>query len=127
MRKFGKKTLNIIEGLGLILILATAFIQQYENEILDSKQEFDYAKLHVKLDALWAVTSHQYQENHAVDSTRFWLNFPSYLDKWKIYSEQASSEDAKLLRNDIKTFGTIQFVLFCIGSLMLILPKFFDN
>lgn len=122
-----KKILNIIEGVGLILILFTAFIQQSETKIAASKQEYEYAKLHEKLDVLWAISSHQYEESHPSDSTQFWINFPSYLNEWKIYSEQKSNKDTLVMDSELNLFGSLRFVLFLIGSIMLIAPKFYDH
>ncbi|SEA76644.1 hypothetical protein [Pedobacter hartonius] len=122
-----QRTLNKIEGIGLIIILLTSFIQQSENTILSSKQEFDYYKIHNKLDNLWTITSHQYAENHPGDSVRFLINFKAYRDHWKIYSEEERHPDAVYLNKEIANYESLRILAFFIGSIMLIAPKFVRN
>jgi hypothetical protein len=86
--KIKKKTLNIIEGIGLILILGSFFIQLLENDSANFKQEMRYYRLNSKMDYLWTIVSKDYSEKHPQDDITFSIDFKSYLDNWKIYSEE---------------------------------------
>jgi len=114
--------LNILEGLGLIIVLLSTFVQIFNTSISNDKQEYDYAKIHRKLDDLWKVNSHQYAENHPNDSVFFAINFPYLVDDWKIYSQE--HEESLYLDNAINYHETIRIVFFIIGSILLLLPKF---
>lgn len=48
---------NKFEGIGLILVLFSFFIQIAEEEFTNQKQESEYYNIHKKLDAIWHVYS----------------------------------------------------------------------
>ena len=119
-----KRTLSWIEGFGLLLLLFAFFTQLVEEDIQNKKIEYESLRIHEKLDALWTVISDQYAENHPEHNVHMAINFKSYADGWKIYSEgrEELSTWEKTIGADI--FPTIRIIIFVIGSILIIAPKF---
>ena len=123
--KIKNKTLNIIEGIGLILILSSFFIQLLENDSANFKQEMRYYRLNTKMDHLWTIVSKDYSEKHPQDDITFSIDFKSYLDNWKIYSEE--KKEIEKFEKEIEFYACIRNIAFILGSIMLIIPKFIDE
>lgn len=121
---FTQRRLNLIEGIGLSLILISSFTQLFQEELRGSQDRYEYYKLHRKLDDMWSVLSHQYAESHPKDSISFAIDFKYYMDNWKIYSQQIN--DTKDIESDLSLFNKVQFLIFILGSMMLIFPKFIE-
>ncbi len=125
MIKANKKTLNKIEGIGLILILLSFFTQLIQNDLEGSLQESQYYHLNKKLDYIWTIVEKQYSENHPEEGVSMAINFKAYDEDWKIYSEQI--KELKPWEESISIFSKISIWIFVFGTLLLIIPKFMEE
>jgi hypothetical protein len=122
--KSTQKAATRFEGIGLILILLSFFIQMIETGIEADIREAENYHINKKLDYLWAISSHDYANNHPETDVHFTLNFKSHFEDYKIYSE-----DKKEINNWQKLvkyewFTNTRLLLFIFGSILLIIPKF---
>ena len=117
------KRMSIIEGWGLILILASFLWQLIETEAQNIRQEGQNYEVHKKLDALWDL--HYYEYVHSPlnkNQSVIWSDFESTFDEWKIYSE--TKKEYEELETELTWFAGIRIFLFVLGSILLIIPKF---
>lgn len=125
MMTASKKTLNRVEGLGLILILISFFMQLMQNDLEGSKHESEYYHLNEKLDNMWTIIEKQYSENHPDEGVSMAINFKFYDENWKIYSEQRKEMES--WEDAINIFSKISIVIFITGTIISIIPKFIEE
>lgn len=113
---------NKIEGIGLILVLFSFFIQIAEEEFKNQKQESEYYNIHKKLDAIWHVYSKDFSTRNPEYDVSSAINFKHYDENWKIYSQ--NREEIKVWDNLVETAGKYKMILFIIGSIFIVIPKF---
>jgi len=124
---FAKKRSDILDGIGLVLILFSFFVQMTEIGIeSDIRQQENY-HIHRKLDYIWTVVSHDYAKKYPEQGVYFAMDFKHYHNDYKIYSEDKRdlSKWEELVK--YKSFTNIRLFLFIIGSVMLIVPKFYST
>jgi|LakMenEpi03Aug12_release.lakeMendotaPanAssembly.Ray.scaffolds.fasta_scaffold309796_2 hypothetical protein len=119
-----QKKLSKLEGIGLILILLSFFVQMVEVGIESDIREHENYQIHKKLDHIWAVASHDYALKHGIQESQFSIDFQYYLKDYEIYSENKQDLDSwqKLVKYD--WFINVRLVLFVIGSALLLIVKF---
>ena len=115
---------NIIEGVGLLLILLSFFIQLIESDIESEVREAQFYQTQIKLDRLWIIVSKEYSEKHPDLNVHSAIDFESINKDWKYYSQ-----DKEYLESWKKSvyFGQISKMriwIFVIGSILLLTPKF---
>jgi len=116
------KSLNRLEGLGLIVILGSFLWQLIETDLRNVEQETEYYRLHEKIDNFWSVYANDYANRNPTSGVLTRTDFKYIFDKWKIYSE--SLKENRELSSQIQISTWIRVVLFVIGSVLLIIPKF---
>lgn len=126
-KKITKDYLNIIEGIGLILILLSFFIQIQEMEIESDIREVQYHNTQKKLDNIWTVLSKNYLDTHKDENGYMWIDFKSLNENFGHYSTDRSHlEKWKEIIFFSKIVGA-RIWFFVIGSFLLIIPKFVVN
>jgi len=123
--KAKRSTLNKLEGIGLLLILLSFFLQLFQNDLQSSLNDTQYYQLHDKLDTLWRIIQNDYSQNHPEAGVSGTINFEEYSNNWKIYSEEI--KELKTWEQSIIFFSKINIILFIIGSVFLIIPKFIEE
>jgi hypothetical protein len=123
--KAKRSTLNKLEGIGLLLVLISFFLQLFQNELQSSLNESQYYQLHNKLDTIWRIIQNDYSQNHPEAGVSGTINFEAYSKNWKIYSEQI--KELKPWEESISLFSKLNIVLFIFGSIILIIPKFIEE
>ncbi len=112
-----------IEGIGLILLLLSFGWQAFQQDISDlAKDQQDY-QIHEKLDNIWNVITDMYthsSSNTSNASTK--VNIEAALENWKLYGNILSERTT--VEYQAKLFLTIQIILYILGSICLIIPKF---
>jgi hypothetical protein len=116
------KRSNRLEGWGLILILGSFLWQLIENDLTNISESGEYYRLHSKLDAIWYVYSHDYISRNPDTGISFDISFKAFFDNWKIYSQIL--KETKQLSNQIDVTLYIRVLIFIIGSILVIIPKF---
>lgn len=123
LKKIKKKlTNNRIEGIGLVLILFSVFIQIAEEDFNNQKQEAENYNIHKKLDAIWHVYSKDFSSRNPEYEVSSAINFKHYVDDWKIYSE--NRKEIKVWSDLVETSGKYKMLLFILGSILIVIPKF---
>jgi hypothetical protein len=117
-----RKSLRL-EGIGLLLILASFLSQLIETESANMKTEAYYYETQNKLDKIWYVVSSEFIASpNYKGETSFWFNFDSMFKEWKIYDQQ--TKELTSLNTEIKISGWIRIIIFIIGSLFIVQSKF---
>ncbi len=114
--------LNRLEGIGLILILFSFFIQIFQNNSEESFRESQNYHLNKKLDHLWVFIKKEYADGHLKERDSLMLHSKSTNDDWEAYSSQA--EELKTWEGQIEFFADISTWIFVLGTILVILPKF---
>jgi hypothetical protein len=119
-----KKKQNLIEGLGLLLILLSFLIQLIETDIESEIREAQFYQTQKKLDNIWILTSKDYSEKHPELNVHSGINFEGIVKNWSHYSE-----DKKYLDNwkdsvYFKGISNSRIWIFIIGSILILIPKF---
>lgn len=123
LKKIKKKlTNNRIEGIGLVLVLFSVFIQIAEEDFNNQKQEAENYNIHKKLDAIWHVYSKDFSSRNPEYEVSSAINFKHYVDDWKIYSE--NRKEIKVWSDLVETSGKYKMLLFILGSILIVIPKF---
>ncbi len=119
-----KRTGNLLEGIGLIFILFSFFVQMIETNIETDTRELANYQIHKKLDHIWQIVSTDYAKRYPEQDVRITIDFKHFVNEYKIYSEDKEelSNWEKLVK--YKWFTNIRLSLFILGSLLLIIPKF---
>lgn len=120
-----KLTNNRIEGIGLILVLFSVFIQIAEEDFNNQKHEAENYNVHKKLDAIWHVYSKDFSSRNPEYGVSSAINFKHYDEDWKIYSE--NRKEIKVWADLVETSGKYKMVLFILGSFLIVIPKFRDE
>ncbi|WP_305952113.1 hypothetical protein, partial [Emticicia oligotrophica] len=82
-----ERKINIIEGIGLILILLSFLIQIVESDIETEIREAQFYQTQVKLDNLWDLVGDDFANDFTKSSNTRYLEFQEINKKWKYYSE----------------------------------------
>lgn len=119
-----KKKLNLIEGIGLILILLSFLIQLIESNIESEVREAQFYQSQVKLDKLWNLVGSDYKNDNSTNSNTRYLELQELDKNWQYYSQ-----DKKYLdnwKNDVFYEGITNWRIwiFLLGSIMVVMPKF---
>lgn len=121
--KLSKVWLNRIEGIGLILILFSFFVQSFQNDSESSFRESENYHLNKKLDHIWSLIGKHYSESHSTAALT--LPLKSYDKDWEFYSKQ--SKELESWENKIELFSQIGTWIFVLGTVLVIAPKFIDE
>jgi hypothetical protein len=114
--KLSKSWLNRIEGIGLVLILFSFFVQSFQNDSESSFRESQNYHLNKKLDHIWIRIGNQSSET---------VNLKSAHKDWEFYSKQF--KELESWENKIELFEQLGTWIFVIGTVMVIAPKFIDE
>lgn len=123
--KAKRSTLNKLEGIGLLLILISFFLQLVQNDLQSALNKSQYYHLHNKLDTIWQIIQNDYSQNHPEARVSGTINFETYSKNWKIYSEQI--KELKSLEDSNNIFSKLNIIIFVFGSVLLIIPKFIEE
>lgn len=115
-------TNNRIEGIGLIIILFSFFIQIVEEDLSNQKHEAEIYNIHKKLDAIWHVYSKDFSSRNPEYGVSSTIDFKHYDKDWKIYSE--NRKEIKVWNDLVDESGKYKMILFIIGSILIVIPKF---
>ncbi|MCT4117748.1 hypothetical protein HZP48_00615 [Elizabethkingia anophelis] len=122
--KITERKSNIIEGIGLLLILFSFLIQLMETDIESEVREAQFRQTQTKLDHLWMVISDDYAERHPEENVFKAISLKNIDDEWKYYSENKS--ELSDWQNGV-LYGVIsksRIWIFIIGSFLVVIPKF---
>ncbi len=120
--KLSRVWLNRIEGIGLILILFSFFVQSFQSDSESSFRESQNYHLNKKLDHIWTLIGKEYTLNH---SERITVDLQSYNKDWEFYSKQV--KELESWEGKIALFSQIGTWIFVLGTIMVIAPKFIDE
>jgi hypothetical protein len=112
-----------MEGIGLILVLGSSFIQLTETSIESDIQEQKSYQTQEKLDYLWHVLAADYAKRHPEEGISASINFKHYYETYKIYDQNRDEINKWQGNIGSKAFTNWRVWLFFIGSIILILPK----
>ena len=114
--------LNRIEGIGLILILFSFFVQNFQSDSENSFRESQNYHLNKKLDHIWTILGKEYELDHITNAT---VNLQSYNKDWEFYSRQV--KELETWEGKIEFFSQIGTWIFVIGTVLVIAPKFMNE
>lgn len=114
--------LNRVEGVGLILILFSFFVQIFQNNSEESFRESQNYHINKKLDHIWALIENKYAEEHPEQKLSPILKLQAIKKDWELYSVQA--KEMKIWESKIELFADISTWIFVLGTILVILPKF---
>ena len=117
-----QKSLNRIEGFGLILILLSFGWQVFKDDLVGISQKNDFYLLHEKIDNFWNVYSEDFSKRFPEKGPIIHTDFQYLSSQWKPYSEHLKINQK--LEGQIRIFSTIAIVFFVIGSVLIIIPKY---
>ena len=117
---------NKFEGIGLILILLSFFVQMIETDIENDIKEQENFNIQNKIDYLWTVMSDDYSNRYPEHEVHMAIDFKYFVDDYKIYTQnqQQLSGWKKLVKHN--WFTNTRLSLFILGSIILIIPKFLN-
>lgn len=119
--KTSRTWLNRIEGIGLILILFSFFVQSFQSDSENSFRESQNYHLNKKLDHIWRLIGKEYTEEHSKAE----INLKSYDKDWEFYSKQV--KELEKWENKIGLFSQIGTWIFVLGTILVIAPKFMEE
>lgn len=112
-----------LEGYGLILILFSFGWQMLETDLSNLSTDVDKYQIHEKLDKIYMITADIYSQSELNKSgTHTSADFSNIVGNWK-YWEKLNTEK-ETVNWQLKWTLYIRSLIFIIGSIMLILPKF---
>lgn len=117
--------LNRVEGIGLILILFSFFVQIFQNNSEESFRASQNYHINKKLDHIWALIENKYAEEHPEKKLSPILKLQSIEKDWELYSIQA--KEIKAWESKIEFFADISTWIFVLGTLLVIVPKFIQE
>ena len=121
MIKTSRTWLNRIEGIGLILILFSFFVQSFQSDSESSFRESQNYHLNKKLDHIWRMIEKEYEENHSKSA----INLKSLDKDWEFYSRQV--KELENWEGKINLFSQIGTWIFVLGTILVIAPKFMEE
>ena len=119
-----EKKYNVLEGIGLLLILFSFLVQLIETDIESEIRDAQFYQTQVKLDRLWTITSKDYSEKHPELNVHSAINFEGIDKEWKIYSEDKDYLDK--WKRGVYFEGIVKWRIwiFILGSILVVIPKF---
>ena len=117
--------LNRVEGIGLILILFSFFVQIFQNNSEESFRNSQNYHLNKKLDHIWALIEKQYSEDEKSREEQTFspvTRLKTVDDDWEVYSKQV--KELEVWESQIAFFADISTWIFVLGTILVILPKF---
>lgn len=120
--KLSASWLNRVEGIGLVLILFSFFVQIFQNNSEESFRESQNYHINKKLDHIWALIENKYAEEHPEKKLKPLIRLKSLDHDWELYSRQA--KEMKAWEDQIEFFADISTWIFVLGTILAILPKF---
>lgn len=119
-----KPAANILEGIGLLLVLGSFLIQLLETEIEANVKEAQHYETQAKLDALWSIIVKEYSTDHPETGVQTAIDFNVMDKNWKYYSQNRQELEQWKKGVLAHPTSTARILVFVIGSLLLIFPKF---
>lgn len=120
--KLSASWLARVEGIGLILILFSFFVQIFQNNSEESFRNSQNYHINKKLDHIWALIENKYAEEHPELNLSPVIKLKSIDKDWEVYSQQA--KEMETWENKIEFFADISTWIFVFGTILVILPKF---
>ncbi|RIV46476.1 hypothetical protein [Flagellimonas pelagia] len=112
-----------LEGWGLILILVSFGWQFLEVNLTDLSNEVDKYQLHEKVDDLYMIIADAYSNSEFNNSqVRSSVDFETINRNWKYW--KGLKREKESLVGQLKWTFYLKSLLFIIGSIFLIIPKF---
>lgn len=121
--KLSRISLNRIEGIGLVLILFSFFVQNAQSDSENSFRESQNYHLNKKLDHIWTVMKKHYSEVHRQSAAK--VDLQTFNKDWEFYSRQV--KELENWEEKIGFFSQIGTWIFVLGTVMVIAPKFIDE
>jgi len=114
---------NIIESIGLLLILLSFLIQLIETDIESEIRDAQFYQTQVKLDRIWDLLGKEYSIDNSKTSNSRYLEFQDINKQWKYYSQDKEYLDEWKKSVLFDFISKIRIWIFIIGSIILIIPK----
>ncbi|MCA0363035.1 MAG: hypothetical protein LCH67_03270 [Bacteroidetes bacterium] len=114
---------NIIESIGLLLILLSFLIQLIETDIESEIREAQFYQTQVKLDRVWDLLGKEYSIDNNKTSNSRYIEFQEINKHWKYYSQDKEYLDEWKKSVLFDFISKIRIWIFVLGSLILIIPK----
>ncbi len=111
--------LNRVEGIGLVLILFSFFVQIFQNNSEESFRASQNYHINKKLDHIWIWIENR---DKGVKPPSSVTKLKLFDHDWELYSKQA--KEMKIWESKIELFADISTWIFVIGTILVILPKF---
>nr|WP_294859740.1 hypothetical protein [uncultured Fluviicola sp.] len=119
--KLSRNWLNRIEGVGLILILFSFFVQSFQSDSESSFRESQNYHLNKKLDHIWRLIGKEYTKEHSKSE----IDLKLYETDWEFYSKQV--KELENWEGKIQLFSQIGTWIFVLGTVLVIAPKFMEE
>lgn len=114
---------NLIESIGLILILLSFSVQLVETDIENEVREAQFYQTQNKLDRMWDLIGDEYSLDHSKSSNTRYLEFQEINKNWKYYSQDKEYLDDWKKSVWFDNISKLRIWIFILGSLFLIFPK----
>lgn len=114
---------NLIESIGLILILLSFSVQLVETDIENEVREAQFYQTQNKLDRIWDLIGNEYSLDHTKSSNTRYLEFQEINKNWKYYSQDKEYLDDWKKSVWFDNTSKLRIWIFVLGSLILIFPK----
>lgn len=112
-----------LEGYGLILILFSFGWQMLETDLSNLSTDGDKYQIHEKIDKIYMITADLYSQSDLNKSGTYTsANFSDIVGNWKYW--ETLNKEKETVSWQLKWTINIRSLIFIIGSVMLILPKF---
>ena len=121
--KLSRVWLNRIEGIGLILILFSFFVQSFQSDSESSFRESQNYHLNKKLDHIWRLIGKHYSQELPKSGNS--VNMQAINKDWEFYSRQV--KELENWEGKIQLFSQIGTWIFVLGTILVIAPKFMDE
>jgi hypothetical protein len=113
-----------MEGIGLVLILASFIIQLEEIKVDNAVIESQNYYIEDKLDKIWKLSTTDYSQRHHDSLNTGATNLNSYVNDWKIYSQNRAYLE-NWQKGVLASWITgLRIWIFILGSILVIAPKF---
>lgn len=118
---------NIIEGIGLLLVLFSFLIQLIETDIESDIREAQFYQTQVKLDKIWELNGKEYSQEFSKSSNSRYIEFQEVNRNWKYYSQDKDYLEQWKKSVFFDFISKLRIWIFVIGSLILVIPKFINK
>ena len=114
---------NILDSIGLLLLLFSFVVQLVETDIESETRETQFYQTQTKLDRIWDLMGKDYSIDNSKTSNIRYLEFQEISKEWTYYSQDKEYLDSWKKSVLFDFISKMRIWIFILGSIILILPK----